>query len=202
MEKEIFEELSLKYNEKNIIKLSKKLSKSCSLTKSKDVENLCALAYWLYIYEYKDEVLSIYQLVDIELPQKVNFNIWTWILSIWGLQAYIYELNGKTIKKDIIIEKMNKIYSIPRRDGQTQQEAWELHQRIANRQTYEEICNKTEIERCIANNDKKIELLYRFTALYSMISCGITGSYPALEKNKEILKNEINNYVEILKHNE
>lgn len=202
MKKIIFEELSLKYNEKNIIKLSKKLSKSCSLTKSKDVENLCALAYWLYIYGYKDEVLGIYKLVDIELPQKVNFNIWTWILSIWGLQAYIYELNGKTIKKDIIIEKMNKIYSIPRRDGQTQQEAWELHQRIANRQTYEEICNKTEIERCIANNDKKIELLYRFTALYSMISYGITGSYPALEKNKEILKNEINNYVEILKHNE
>ena len=33
-----FEELSLGYQEKNIVKLSKQLAKSCSLTKSKDIE--------------------------------------------------------------------------------------------------------------------------------------------------------------------
>ncbi|MDD7410582.1 DUF6707 family protein [Fusobacterium gastrosuis] len=94
-----FEELILKYKEKNIIKLSKKLSKSFSLSKSKDVAVLCELAYWLYIYGYEDKILDIYSLVNIGLPIKVNFDIWTWILSIWGLQAYIYEQNGEVIKK-------------------------------------------------------------------------------------------------------
>ena len=38
-----FEELSLGYQEKNIVKLSKQLAKSCSLTKSKDMSALCEL---------------------------------------------------------------------------------------------------------------------------------------------------------------
>lgn len=196
-----FERILSKYKEKNIVRLAKKCAKSCSLTKSKDVENLCALAYWLYIYGYKEEVLSIYQLVDIKIPQKVNFNIWTWILSIWGLQAYIYELNEEVIKKDKIIEKTHKIYSIPRRDGQTEKEAFELHQRIANRQTYEEICNYKQIERCVAENDKKFELSYRFSALLSMISYKVTEDYPALESNHEKLMKDIIEYIELLKLN-
>lgn len=40
-----FEQLSLKYQEKEIIKRCKKLAKSCALTKSKDVSTLCELAY-------------------------------------------------------------------------------------------------------------------------------------------------------------
>lgn len=74
-----FEKIQLKYKEKNIIKLAKKCAKSCSLIKSKDVSTLCELAYWLYIYNYKDEVFNIYSLVDIDIPKKVNFNIWTWM---------------------------------------------------------------------------------------------------------------------------
>ena len=50
-----FEELSLKYKEKNIVKLCKKLSKSFALTRSKDITNLYELAFWLYIYESKGE---------------------------------------------------------------------------------------------------------------------------------------------------
>lgn len=194
-----FEELMLKYKEKNIIKLSKKLSKSFSLSKSKDVTVLCELAYWLYIYGYEDEILDIYSLVNIELPIKVNFDIWTWILSIWGLQAYIYEQNGEVIKKDIIVEKIKEVYSQPKREKETKQEAWEFFQRIANRQTFEEICNKRKIESCILENDKKLELGYRLSALYNMISYGVTGFYSDLEANKEKLKEEINDYIGKLK---
>ena len=60
-----FEELSLKYKEKNIVKLCKKLSKSFALTRSKDMTNLYELAFWLYIYDYKDEILNIYNLHKI-----------------------------------------------------------------------------------------------------------------------------------------
>lgn len=89
-----FSELSTKYQEKKIVKLCKKLEKSGSLTKSKDAETLCELAYWLYIYGYTEEVLNIYHFVNIEIPAKVNYNIWTWILCIWGLQAFIFQQKG------------------------------------------------------------------------------------------------------------
>lgn len=201
MEKINFEQLSSKYNEKNIIKLCQKCSKSCSLKKSKDVANLCELAYWLYVYDYKDEVVNIYNLVDIDIPKKVNYNIWTWILSIWGLQAYIYELDGVTQKKDNIIENMKKVHSVPRSDEQSEKEAWAFYEKIAKRQTYEDICNEKKIERTILDKDKKLEVSYRFTALYKMISYGVTGFYPDLENNKEKLREKINYYIEILKCN-
>ena len=63
-----FDELSLKYKEKNIVKLSKKLANSFALTRSKDMTNLHDLAFWLYIYDYKDEILNIYNLVNIDIP--------------------------------------------------------------------------------------------------------------------------------------
>ena len=55
-----FEELSLGYQEKNIVKLSKQLAKSCSLMKSKDMSALCELAYWLYFCGATDEIRIIY----------------------------------------------------------------------------------------------------------------------------------------------
>ncbi|MDY4010965.1 MAG: DUF6707 family protein [Fusobacterium gastrosuis] len=148
---------------------------------------------------YEDEILDIYSLVNIGLPIKVNFDIWTWILSIWGLQAYIYEQNGEVIKKAIIVEKIKEVYSQPKREKETKQEAWEFFQRIANRQTFEEICNKRQIESCILENDKKLELGYRLSALYNMISYGVTGFYLNLEANKEKLKEEITDYIGKLK---
>lgn len=148
---------------------------------------------------YEDEILNIYNLVNIELPIKVNFDIWTWILSIWGLQAYIYEQNGEVIKKDIIVEKIKEVYSQPKREKETKQEAWEFFQRIANRQSFENICNKRQIESCILENDKKLELGYRLSTLYNMISYGVTGFYSDLEANKAKLKEEINEYIGKLK---
>ena len=115
-----FEELSLKYNEKNIIKISKRLAKSFALTRSKDLTNLYELAFWLYIYDYKDEILNIYNIVNIDIHEKINFNIWTWILAIWGLQAYIYESEGNKHKKDEIVANMKKVYSVPRTKEDTE----------------------------------------------------------------------------------
>lgn len=196
---QIFQKIVEKCKEKNIVKLCKKLEKSCSFTKSKDVENLCALAYWLYIYGYKDEVLTVCEFANLDIPERINYNIWTWILSIWGLHAHIHAENNNQAEKENKITNMKKVYSTPKRDGQTQEEAWEFYLRIANRITYEELCNHAEIERCITDNEKKIELSYRFTALFSMISYGVTGFYPALENNKEQLQKDIDFYISCLK---
>ena len=194
-----FEELSLKYKEKNIVKLCKKLSKSFALTRSKDMTNLYELAFWLYIYDYKDEILNIYNLVNIDIPEKIDFNIWTWILSIWGLQAYIYESKGDTNKKDEIVANMKKVYSVPRTKEDTEESTWNFYARIAGRQTLESVSYADEIERAIQTENKKGEEAYRFSGLCKMISYGVTGFYPHLVENRDKLEDRIKEYIQYLR---
>ena len=194
-----FDELSLKYKEKNIVKLCKKLSKRVALTRSKDMTNLYELAFWLYIYDYKDEILNIYNLVNIDIPEKIDFNIWTWILSIWGLQAYIYESKGETNKKDEIVANMKKVYSVPRTKEDTEESTWKFYTRIAGRQTLESVSYADEIERAIQNENKKGEEAYRFSGLCKMISYGVTGFYPHLVENRDKLEDRIKEYIQYLR---
>ena len=194
-----FEELSLKYKEKNIVKLCKKLSKSFALTRSKDMTNLYELAFWLYIYDYKDEILNIYNLVNIAIPEKIDFNIWTWILSIWGLQAYIYESKGETNKKDEIVANMKKVYSVPRTKEDTEESTWKFYTRITGRQTLESVSYANEIKRAIQTENKKGEEAYRFSGLCEMISYGVTSFYPHLVENRDKLEDRIKEYVQYLR---
>lgn len=194
-----FDELSLKYKEKNIVKLSKKLAKSFALTRSKDMTNLYDLAFWLYIYDYKDEILNIYNLVNIDIPEKIDFNIWTWILSIWGLQAYIYESEGEISKKDEIVANMKKVYSVPRTKEDTEESTWNFYARIAGRQTLESVSYADEIERAIQTENKKGEEAYRFSGLCKMISYGVTGFYPHLVENRDKLEDRIKEYIQYLR---
>ena len=194
-----FEELSLKYKEKNIVKLCKKLSKSFALTRSKDMTNLYELAFWLYIYDYKDEILNIYNLVNIDIPEKIDFNIWTWILSIWGLQAYIYETEGEINKKGEIVANMKRVYSVPRTKEDTQENTWKFYLKIAVRQTLESVSYEAEIERAIQTENKKGEEAYRFSGLCKMISYGVTGFYPLLVENRDKLEERIKEYIQYLR---
>ena len=194
-----FDELSLKYKEKNIVKLCKKLSKSFAITRSKDMTNLYELAFWLYIYDYKDEILNIYNLVNIDIPEKIDFNIWTWILSIWGLQAYIYETEGEINKKDEIVANMKRVYSVPRTKEDTQENTWKFYLKIAGRQTLESVSYEAEIERAIQTENKKGEEAYRFSGLCKMISYGVTGFYPLLVENRDKLEERIKEYIQYLR---
>ena len=194
-----FDELSLKYKEKNIVKLCKKLSKSFALTRSKDMTNLYELAFWLYIYDYKDEILNIYNLVNIDIPEKIDFNIWTWILSIWGLQAYIYETEGEINKRDEIVANMKRVYSVPRTKEDTQENTWKFYLKIAGRQTLESVSYEAEIERAIQTENKKGEEAYRFSGLCKMISYGVTGFYPLLVENRDKLEERIKEYIQYLR---
>ncbi|WP_243116077.1 DUF6707 family protein [Lachnoanaerobaculum gingivalis] len=194
-----FDELSLKYKEKNIVKLSKKLANSFALTRSKDMTNLHDLAFWLYIYDYKDEILNIYNLVNIDIPEKIDFNIWTWILSIWGLQAYIYESEGEISKKDEIVANMKKVYSVPRTKEDTEESTWKFYTRIAGRQTLESVSYVDKIESAIQSRNKSSETAYRFSGLSNMISYGVTGFYPHLVENRDKLEEMIKEYIQYLR---
>ena len=86
----LFDDIMMNHEEREIIELCKKLGKSCSFTKNADMSSLCELAYWLYIYDCKEEALKVCEHVNIEIPEKINYNVWDFIIWIWGLEAYIY----------------------------------------------------------------------------------------------------------------
>ncbi len=73
---------------KKVISCYKKLNKKCSYKSGADMEILCELAYWLYIYDQKDEVFAVAAETH-NIPFVRNFNVWTWIFAIWGLEIRI-----------------------------------------------------------------------------------------------------------------
>ena len=187
----LFDDIMMNHEEREIVRLCKKLGKSCSFTKNADMSSLCELAYWLYIDDCKEEALKVCEYVNIEIPEKINYNVWDFIIWIWGLEAHIYHETGRKNDKNFRVAQMKKVWSTPKHHDETEEDAWRFCQKIMNRKTFESICHTANIEQASAINDKKLENHYRLTALYSMIGYGVTGFYLNLENNKEKLSEKI-----------
>ena len=195
----LFEEILESHKEKKIISLCKKLIKKCSFTSGADATNLCELAYWLYVVGDDDNALKVCELTNINIPAKINYNVWDFILYIWGLEAHIYNEKGKTADKEFRVEQMKKVWSTPKNSNDTEEKAWAFMQKIFNRQTFESVCDINEIEENEAAGDKKSADSSRFIALYSMISYGITGFCPDLVDKGEDLNGKIREYIGCLR---
>ena len=197
MDENIFEEIQQACTEKKIVSLCKKLQKKCSFTRGADIENLKDLAYWLYVYGHEEMAIRVCRYSHIEDPQpmKINFNVWDFILYIWGLEAYIYRKQGKESDCQERIDAMDRVWSIPTLHFDTVEKERANNQGIRNRLTYDVAISKKEIERCDSKSDANS---YRFIALCKMIGYGVTGFYPQLEERKEELQKDIDEYINIL----
>lgn len=195
----LFDDIMMNHEEREIVRLCKKLGKSCSFTKNADMSSLCELAYWLYIDDCKEEALKVCEYVNIEIPDKINYNVWDFIIWIWGLEAHIYHETGRKNDKNFRVAQMKRVWSTPKHHDETEEDAWRFCQKIMNRKTFASICHTANIEQASAINDKKLENHYRLTALYSMIGYGVTGFYLNLENNKEKLSEKINEYMMLLR---
>jgi hypothetical protein len=100
---EIFEKIASDLSQKkNVITLSKGLLKNFSLNSKNDLESLKNLAFWLYIYNKKEDSIEICSIVkDYEFNN--NFDLWTWI-------EYITALYSRLLREFNDIES-SKIYS-------------------------------------------------------------------------------------------
>ena len=195
----LFEEIMVNHSEKKIISLCKKLIKKSSFTRSADAANLCELAYWLYVIGDRKSSLKVCEYSNIEIPEKINYNVWDFILWIWGLEAYIYDEDERIDDKTFRIEQMKRVWSMPKNSNDTEEKAWAFVQKTMNRQTFENMCKLKNIEEAENSGNKKAANDYRFIALYSMIGYGVTGFYPDLEKNKYELDQKIKEYIKCLK---
>jgi hypothetical protein len=186
---------------KKVESLCKKLQKKLSFKNGKDVENLCHLVYWLYILDKKELAKKC-----IELTHNINFdhnyNVWTFIHSIWGLEIRMLNSEDKKSEANRIIEKMNEHYFTPPKNRTIE---WTKDFENRRRERFGidgeiDITNKVEIERCLKDNNIKLANEYRFTAIIRLIGGAETGFYPNLNKNRETIEEIIKNYImEIVK---
>ena len=197
----LFEDIMMEHDEKEIMRLCKKLNKSCSFTKNSDMATLCELVYWLYVFNDKENALKVCEYTNIDIPLTINYNIWDFILFIWGLEAHIYDEYGRMDDKNFRISQIKKVRSTPKNKDETEESAWKFSQKIMNRVSFESVCMIKNIEQDSVKDDIKKGNKYRLLALYNMIGYGVTGFYPDLEKNKDKLNSKINEYIMCLREN-
>ena len=132
----LFEEVMMDHTDQKITNLCKRLITKSSLMRSADVTNLCELAYRLYVIGDRKNSLKVCEYTNIEIPKKINYNVWDFILWIWGLEAYIYNEDGRSADKSFRIEQMRKVWSTPKNSNDTEEKAWAFAQKLMNRQTF------------------------------------------------------------------
>lgn len=198
MDHSLFEEIMKSCTEKKVVSCCKKLSKKCTLTSLAVAATLTELAYWLYIHEHTGEALRVCEFSHIEEPKpnKVNYNVWDYILFVWGLEAYIYRKQGDEEKATERIAAMERVWSTPTGKWNTPEMALSQHKAICNRLSFDDAIYREKIERATAEEDKSSANARRFTALYKMIGYGVTGLFPKLEERKEELEKMINDYIQ------
>lgn len=187
---ELFESIQASRTEKKIVSFCKKLIKKCTFSSGADAQNLCELAYWLYIYGYTDDVLLICEIThDIEFPGKGGFNVWDFILFIWGLEAHILKERAQIEKANDRIKKMDELWALSAKSAE--QEAMRRNSITISDCAYEEkIADATSA----SSADR-----WRFLSLFGLIGYGVTGLFPCLQKEKASVEKLAEEYIERLK---
>ncbi len=186
----LLEEILNCHKEKNIIAYSRKLLKKCSFNSGECARNLCNLTYWLYVYGYEDAVIALCEIThDVEFPGKGKFNVWDYLLLVWGLEVYILKKNGKNVEAEDRIKIMDKYWK-----SSPLSEQEEIERR--NRFTYEYAAKQDRI----LNETSKVQAnRYRLLALTHLIGLTYTGLFPKLWEAKALVDKTIDDYILILK---
>jgi hypothetical protein len=190
----VFKEIMESCRNKKVQGICKKSNIKFSVKNGKDMENLCHLIYWLYIL---NEIELAKECIDLThgIPFDQNYNIWTFIHYIWGIEIKILRNEGNNDNVNKIIQEMDKQLKIPTKI-ETSEKAEIRENRRRERIDLESVSNGKEIEDCLKDNDLKLANEYRFTALMRLIGYTETGFFPQLNKDKEKIENIIKNYIE------
>jgi len=192
----LFEEIVGTCKHKQVESLCKKLAKKMSFKSGNDVENLCHLTYWLYILGEKDFAKKCISLTD-SIPFDINYNVWTFIHAMWGLQIRILRENGKNAEADEIAEAINQHYLTPSKQFNETPEKMQINERKRrSRFTLGEVSNQAKVEGALADNDNKSANRWRFSALLRLIGDTETGLFPFLNEDKDKIEEVIKKYVE------
>ena len=201
MDSSIFEDIMKNCTEKKVVNRCKKLIKKSALTNMETATTLSELAYWLYIYGHEDEALQVCEFSHIKEPEpnKINYNVWSFILYVWGLEVYIYRKRGEEEKAAERIAAMERVWATPSGVWNTSEIAAAQNRLIHSRLSFDDAIYREKIEDAIAENDKSGANDLRFIALYNLIGDGATGLCPQLEERKDEVEKVITEYMQALR---
>lgn len=187
----MFESIMNSCPQKKVASLCKKLIKKCSFNSGTDAENLCHLAYRLFVYGYIEEALAVCRYThDVPFPGKGAFNVWTFILCLWGLEVFILKTQEKYKEADVRTKEIDHIHIQP--IGIRLNDSAEKCRKDADKLyltfTYPDVLFCKEIEEARSLNSANE---WRFIALFEMIGYGATGLYPNLSAHWEELQQDI-----------
>lgn len=191
---ELFESIQNNHKEKKIISLSKKLTKKCSFDSGSDIDNLCRLAYWLFVYGYENEAISVCQIThNVVFPGKGKWDVWDFIMYMWGLEVHIFKCRNDNEKANDIISKMDNLWMSPPIIRQ-REPAQELERR--NRFTLSYCSNEDKIER---ESSEVYANEWRLIALFQLVGYTSTGLFPGLNSEKDSVDRLVEEYIDKLK---
>jgi hypothetical protein len=206
----LFKRIMEKCDYKKVVVLCKKLSKNCSFESKRDVGNLCALIYWLYILD-KNELAK----KCIELTRNIPFDqaypLWSYLHSIRGLEIRMLFEEGKNEDAKKIIETLDRdlfempFYELDGTRSQLETPLEEKRHRVQERERRKSedvnwVSHKDEINDALKDGDMKRANDCRFRALFELIGYTEAGFYPKLNTDKEEIEKIIKDYIkEILK---
>jgi hypothetical protein len=104
---ELIERIIDTIDKKKVKSLCSKILKKCSFKSSRDLQNISALATWLYVYEYYDEMLEVCDLLkDMEFTG--NYDIWFNPDMVMCLKSRVYRERGLEEESQRLIDKINE----------------------------------------------------------------------------------------------
>ena len=104
---ELIEKIRDTIDKKKVKSLCNRILKKCSFKSSRDLQNISALATWLYVYEYYDEMLEVCDLLkDMEFTG--NYDIWFNPDMVMCLKSRVYRERGLEEESRVLIDKINE----------------------------------------------------------------------------------------------
>lgn len=195
---DVLNEVSQSCSQKAIVKLNNKLLKKISFSSGADMESLCRLVYWLYIYDYVDLSLKCIDLTS-SLQFKQNYNVWNFIHLMWGLKIRILRNRGQATEAEYIASIIDFHLSLPTKLLTKDSDMQKFEARRRSRFTYDFINNKDKIDEELVGGNLQAANEWRMNALLSLIGDTETGLYPELNKSKSIIENTILEYIDALR---
>lgn len=195
---DLLERIKDECSQKKVISLCNKLIKKCSYKCMSNCEDLCHLTYWLYIYDRPEFALNLINTTH-DIAFFLNYNVWDFIHSMWGLEIRILRERGDNYAADKVVNIINEHLLTPNDIYDTPEKMAAKEKVLRASFTYEDIICQKKIRQSVESGDKIGANSWRFIALFGMIGDTETGFYPNLNKHKDDIEEKINEYIAELK---
>jgi len=183
MEPDFFEQIKNACPKRKIVSLSNQLAKRCSRNSKNDMEALCRLSYWLYVYGETDNVLRIANATH-GIEFNGNWNNWTFIEAIWGLEIRILIDRDKAAEVGNLIAEIDRIHTIPTGVFDTPEKMLKFETKRRARVLYANETYQDKIEERLKEGDVDGANEWRLVSLIKLIASDGAGLYPDFEDHK------------------